>query len=105
MGSPNDQTVYEVALAGLSLKLKSSHDEKTVRKLVEIVNQELDEAMPRTKSGSLQTAALLACLNIAEQLITLKSRAHYELDRLDKRASITLERLESSRKPGLDLDC
>jgi cell division protein ZapA len=104
MGQQGEQEVYEISLAGLSLKLKSSHDQETVTQLVDYVNNELAEAMPRTKSGSLQTAALLACLNIADELMTLKLRANKELDRFEKSVHRTLTRLESSRRPTTEAD-
>ena len=65
----SNKTLYELSIAGLPFKLKSSHDEQTVQQLVEFVDQKVKEALQATKSGSFQSAAILAALNIAEELV------------------------------------
>ncbi|MEQ1877123.1 MAG: cell division protein ZapA [Bdellovibrionia bacterium] len=95
-----EKRIYEVQLAGLSLKLKTSHDAETVNNLVSFVNQKVNEALKLTKSGSIQNAALLASLNIAEELIILKQKALSELDRIEAKAQRVLTDLESSRQSG-----
>jgi cell division protein ZapA len=99
----NEKRIFEVTLAGLSLKLKTSHDVETVNQLVSFVDQKVTEALKLTKSGSLQNAALLASLNIAEELIILKKRAAAELERIENKAQKVLSDLESSRQQGTGL--
>ncbi len=100
-----DKTSYEFKIAGLPYRLKSSHDSKTVEELVQFVNSKMDQAMQATKSGSFQSAAVLAALNIAEELILLKRRALNELDQLEDRAQRISQDLENFKvgKTGLDL--
>ena len=93
----SNKTLYELSIAGLPFKLKSSHDEQTVQQLVEFVDQKVKEALQVTKSGSFQSAAVLAALNIAEELILLKKRAIKELDRLEDKAQKLSQNLENSK--------
>ena len=56
------------------------------------VEAKIQQAMKATKSGSFQSAAVLAALNIAEELILLKRKALAELDRVEEKAlKISLE--------------
>jgi cell division protein ZapA len=89
----------DVEIAGMTLRLKSSHDEATVHDLVRYVDHRIHEALPLTKNASLQTAALLACLNIAEELILLKRKANAELNRVETKAQRILHHLENSQTP------
>ncbi|MGE3974855.1 MAG: cell division protein ZapA [Bdellovibrionales bacterium] len=99
-GSNNTKNVYEVLLGGLHMKLKTTHDDKTVNQLIDYVDQKVSEALRATKSGSLQNAAFLACLNLAEELIMLKKRAVGEIERLETKAKKVILELESSQGPS-----
>jgi cell division protein ZapA len=88
---------YDLNIAGMSFKLRSSHDEQTVKELVEFVDGKTSEAMQALKSGSFQSAAVLAALNIAEELILLKRRARRELEILEDRALKLSQNLENSK--------
>lgn len=96
--------VYDVTIAGMALKLKSSHDEETVRNLVQFVDRKINEALPLTKSGSVNAAALLACLNISEELAMLKKKANSEIDQIEFKIQGALSDLESSRASRMGLD-
>ncbi len=95
--SKNAVPVHDVMIAGLPLKIRSSHDEQTVKELVNYVDRRINEALKLTRSGSVQAAAMLACLNISEELVLLKRLAGSEIDRLDLRLEKAIEVLESSR--------
>lgn len=88
---------FELNFAGLPFKLRSSHDEKTVHELAEFVDTKMQQALSTLKSGSYQSAAVLAALNIAEELILLRKRVHRELDRLDHKTDRIIEALEASK--------
>ena len=94
---PSDRKTFELNIAGLNFRLRSSHDEQTVQELVNFVDGKMKTAMQATKSGSFQTAALLAALNIAEELILLKRRAQAELDELEDRVLKINQDLENSK--------
>lgn len=93
--------LFEVEIAGVPLRLKSSHDEQTVNELVALVDQKVREALPLTKTGSIQNASILASLHLAEEYLTLKRKAKAELERLEKRTLKVISELESSRMTGL----
>lgn len=89
--------LYEVEIAGIPLRLKSSHDEATVKELVSLVDSKVKEALPLTKTGSIQNASILAALHLAEEYLMLKRKTKVELDQLEAKAERVLEDLENSR--------
>ena len=89
--------VFEVEIAGVPLRLKSSHDEQTVQELVDLVDSKVRESLKASKTGSIQNAAILAALNLAEEYLLLKRRTKSELNSLETRAQKVLSELESSR--------
>lgn len=98
-----DNKIFEVEIAGMPLKLRSSHDEQTVKELVSLVDQKINQALPKVKHASLQMAAMLAALNFAEELILLRKLASRELERLEHKADRVISSLETSRIPKAEL--
>lgn len=88
---------FDFKIAGVSYKIKTSHDEVTVQELVQLVNSRVSEAMKATKNGSFQNAAVLAALNIAEEMLLMKKKAHQELTQLEEKAVKLSEDIESSK--------
>ena len=95
---------FEVVIAGVPLRLKSSHDEQTVNELVAIVNDKIREALPLTKTGSIQNASILASLNLAEDYLMLKRKTLSELDGLEAKAQKVISELESTRSHASKLE-
>jgi cell division protein ZapA (FtsZ GTPase activity inhibitor) len=100
----NTKGIFEVNIAGQPLKLRSSRDPEAVRSLVELVNKKIQEALQSTKSGSLQTATILAALNLAEEFLELKTIALKELSQFEKKAQKVLGDLESSKVPRMGVE-
>jgi cell division protein ZapA len=94
------KALYEVQVAGLNMKLRSSHDEKTVLNLVQLINSKVDEAMKANGTVTFQNALVLAALNIAEELLLLKTTAATELDRIESRTRLILEQIEDVTTPS-----
>ncbi|MBL7671217.1 MAG: cell division protein ZapA [Bdellovibrionaceae bacterium] len=88
---------FEFLIAGMPYRLKTSHDGVLVQELVQLVTSKMDQAMAATKSGSYQNAAVLAALNLAEELVLLKKRASRELERLEEKTLRLALDLENSR--------
>lgn len=88
---------FDFKIAGVSYKIKTSHDEKTVEELVQLVNSKVSDAMKATKNGSFQNAAVLAALNMAEEMLLLKKRAQAELEKLEQKAQKLSEDIENSK--------
>jgi cell division protein ZapA len=90
------KNVYEVHVAGLPLKLRSSHDAQTVSELVKIVDQKVKEAMSANATVSFQNALVLAALNVSEELLLLKQTLAGELSRVEDRTRQILDRIEEA---------
>jgi len=93
----SEKKTYDFLIAGVPYKLKTSHDDATVQELVEFVNNKMDQAMGHTKYGSFQNAAVLTALNVAEELILLKRKAHRELEKIEEKALKLSMDLENSK--------
>ena len=93
----NLKKLFQFKIAGVSYKIKTSHDEQTVNQLVEFVNTKVTEALGVTKNSSFQNAAVLAALNIAEEMILLKRRAQAELNKLEAKALKLSQDLENAK--------
>ncbi|MFZ4402614.1 MAG: cell division protein ZapA [Pseudobdellovibrionaceae bacterium] len=88
---------YDVAIAGVPYKLRTYQDESTVQELVTFINQKMDQAIAATKNGSYQNAAVLTAMNLAEELIVLKRKAHRELEKIEEKALRLALDLENSK--------
>jgi cell division protein ZapA len=97
--------MYEVQVAGVPLKLRSSHDSDTVNELIQLVDQRVQQALSSAPTISFQNALLLSALNIAEELMLLKKAARIELATVETRAQRLLDQIEESRSLSARLDC
>lgn len=95
---------YEVQVAGMPLRLKSSHDQETVQELIDLVDGKIKEAMASNSSISFQKALLLASLHVAEDLVFLKRALKVRLDSLESKAKGILSELDSSPVSRLTAD-
>lgn len=96
--------IFELSLGGLPYRLRTSHDEATARELVRFVDEKIQQAMDATKSASYQNAAVLAALNIAEELILLKRKASRELERLEEKALRITQDLNNHQNSKRDVN-
>lgn len=96
----SDKQTFNFLIAGVPYKLKTSHDDATVQELVDFVNNKMNQAMSVTKNGSFQNAAVLTAMNLAEELILLKRKAHRELEKLEEKAVQLSIDLENSKNNG-----
>lgn len=94
--APTKSELYEVHVAGLPLKLKSSHDEQTVQELITLIDKKVNEAMASNASISFQKALLLAALHVAEDLVFLKRAVRDRLDLLENKAKGILTELDTT---------
>jgi cell division protein ZapA len=92
-----DKKTYTFNIAGVPYKIRTSHDEELVNELVEFVNDKMSEAVSLTKNSSFQNAAVLAAMNIAEELVLLKRRAYKEVEQLEQKTLRLATELESSK--------
>ena len=92
MTSP-EKTIYDVEIAGVPLKLKTSNSPEKVDEIISLVNSEVQAALKVSQSGSLQNAAIVAALNIAEELIRKRESVKKELGQLQADAEALVEDL------------
>jgi cell division protein ZapA len=95
---------YDVQVAGLPLRLKSSHDVQTVQELIDLVDGKVKEAMAANSNISFQKALLLASLHIAEDFVFLKRAVRNRLDSLESKAKSVLTELDASPLARLTID-
>lgn len=91
-----EKRIHTVQIAGVPLKLKSSHDVETVNSLVETVDQKVKETIESHPTVSFQNALMMTALNLAEELELTKKIARRELDTIEQEAQQILSDLELS---------
>ncbi len=95
---------YEVQVAGLPLRLKSSHDHNTVQELIDMVDAKVKEALSANPNISFQKALLLASLHVAEDFVFLKRAVSDRLDNLESKTKSILSELDSAPLARLKID-
>ena len=85
--------VHEVVLAGKTYKLRSPHEDEYLAKLAAFVSAQVAEVQRRGTVGSLD-AALLAALNIADELFRLRNEAEARLAEMGEKAQALLAALD-----------
>lgn len=100
----NETNTIEIQVAGVPLKLRSAHDDQTVRELVSLVDEKVKQALSYNSNISYQKALLLASLHIAEDLVFLKRAARQRLDHLEAKAKTVLSELSSSPLTRIEVE-
>ena len=102
-----DKTQMEVTIFGQTLKLRGDADREMTVKLAEFVDQKMREAVPSTMSLSnvlynerIARVAILAALNIAEELFQLRAEKETEKNLIEEKASAMLSLLEQELQPS-----
>ena len=102
-----DKTQMEVTIFGQTLKLRGDADPEMTVKLAEFVDQKMREAVPSTMSLSnvlynerIARVAILAALNIAEELFQLRAEKENEKNLIEEKASAMLSLLEKELQPS-----
>lgn len=100
----NQVNTIEIQVAGQPLRLRSTHDDLTVRELVGLVDEKVREALSTNSNISYQKALLLASLHIAEELVVLKRAAAQRLELLENKTKALLAELDSSPLTRMDVE-
>lgn len=95
---------FEVQVAGVPLKLRSSHEDRTVHELVGLVDQKVKQAMSSNSNISYQKALLLASLHIAEDFIYLKKAAVQRLDQLEAKTKSIISEIDASPLAHMEIE-
>jgi cell division protein ZapA (FtsZ GTPase activity inhibitor) len=102
-----EKTQMEVTIFGQTLKLRGDADPDMTVKLAEFVDQKMRDAVPSTMSLSnvlynerIARVAILAALNIAEELFQLRAEKENEKTLIEEKASAMLSLLEKELQPS-----
>jgi cell division protein ZapA (FtsZ GTPase activity inhibitor) len=102
-----EKTMMEVTIFGLTLKIRGDADPELTLKLAEFVDQKMREAVPSTMNWTnvllherLARVAILAALNIAEELFQLRAEKEMEKNLVEEKASALLTLLEKELQPS-----
>jgi hypothetical protein len=86
-------TSHEIDIAGVSMRLKTSHNHQTLDEILEMVNKRVDVEVAKI---SPQKALVLACLRLAEDLYVFKQSTSQELNHIENLANRILSDLQIS---------
>ncbi|HEX9868836.1 MAG TPA: cell division protein ZapA [Candidatus Tectomicrobia bacterium] len=102
-----DKTLMEVSIFGQTLKLRGDANPELTLKLAEFVDQKMRDAVPSTMSLSnvlynerIARVAILAALNIAEELFQLRADKETEKNLIEEKAGALLSLLEKELQPS-----
>jgi cell division protein ZapA (FtsZ GTPase activity inhibitor) len=102
-----EKTMMEVTIFDQMLKIRGDADPELTLKLAEYVDQKMREAVPSTMSLSnvlyherLARVAILAALNIAEELFQLRADKETEKNLIEEKAGALLSLLEKELQPS-----
>ncbi len=86
-------TSHEIDIAGVSMRLKTSHDHQVLDEILDMVNKRVDAEVAKI---SPQKALVLACLRLAEDLYVFKQSTSQELNHIENLANRILSDLQVS---------
>jgi cell division protein ZapA len=102
-----EKTMMEVTIFGQTMKIRGDADPELTMKLAEYVDQKMREAVPSPMTLSnvlynerLARVAILAALNIAEELFQLRSDKETEKNLIEEKAGALLTLLEKELQPS-----
>lgn len=88
-------TSHEISVAGVSMRLKTSHETQVLAEILDMVNKRID---PEVTKVSPQKALILACLRLAEDLYVFKQNTSQELNHIENLANRILSDLHISQQ-------
>lgn len=102
----DEKTTTEVSIFGQTLRVRGDADADLTVKLAQFVDRKMQEAVPSTAnlgnilySERIVRVAILAALNIAEELFQLRAEKQRENDLIEERAAALLTLLEKELQP------
>lgn len=87
-----------VDVAGLKFTLKTEADEAYVRSLARLVTEKIDEVKTSSRTVATQSLAILAAMNIADDLLKTRRKAAEFKKRVRDKSRAILEILEKEEK-------
>lgn len=84
---------HEVNIAGVSMRLKTSHNDQALEEILDMVQKRIDQEVANI---SPQKALVLACLRLAEDLYVFRQNTSQELNHIENLANRILADLQIS---------
>jgi cell division protein ZapA (FtsZ GTPase activity inhibitor) len=85
---------YDITIAGKQFNIASRYGESHIRRLEQLLDRTLREMGSRVEGKNLATVALLAALNLADQLLEAEAARASEVKELHSRLELWLGRLD-----------
>jgi cell division protein ZapA (FtsZ GTPase activity inhibitor) len=87
---------YDISIAGKPFHIASRHGEFHIRRLEQLLERTLSEMGTRVEGKNLVTVALLAALNLADQLLEAEQARTVDVKDLNARLESWLGRLDDA---------
>lgn len=102
-----EKTMMEVTIFGQALKIRGDANPELTLKLAEYVDQKMRDAVPATMNLAnvlynerIARVAILAALNIAEELFQVRADKETEKNLIEEKATALLTLLEKELEPS-----
>jgi cell division protein ZapA len=87
----------EVDISGQRYKIRSDEQEEYIASLATYVNQQIDQIRQKSKSMATQSVAVLAALNIADELFKTRQRRDLLKQQMKERIRRIIKMIENER--------
>jgi cell division protein ZapA (FtsZ GTPase activity inhibitor) len=87
---------YDITIAGKQFNISSRHGESHIRQLEALLERTLREMGDRVEGKNLISVALLAALNLADQLMEAEHARAADVEALQSRLSGWMQRLDQA---------
>ena len=94
------KTRFVVSLLNQKLTVQSDASEDYVKGVAAFVEGRIREAMEKTKTASVLTSALLASLNMADEMFNQKEAKKTHLSRIEKRVRELIQSIDTHLQEG-----
>lgn len=101
---PVEKKSYDVQIAGIPVRLKSSHQPEAVDELMNFLNDKITNAQKANPQASFQNILFLTCLHLAEDVVFSKKELSSQLKTIKSEALQLLGDLEASPLNQTTLD-
>lgn len=88
---------YNITILGQELSVISDSEDEQVAEVVQFLNKKVDEILHSGNGLKALNVAILAALNISEELLRLKKVNHELCDQLENRAEKLIQLIEEAK--------
>jgi cell division protein ZapA len=91
-----EENFVEIKVLGQTFTVKTDAGESHIQEVVQYVNEKIDEILTKTKSVSSLNVAILAALNIAEDLLKEREKRKVLLREVNLKSKDLVEKIDIS---------